>query len=88
MTFLGLPNTTDPSIVKQLVDTVFKLLEQKLMKEDLTPTFWHHRSDSVEYMITKSFPFIMSFEKYNDTREKNSGRLAFVFRISDQDAIR
>ena len=72
VTILGLPITTDPSIVKQPADKVLKPLV-KLTKEDLTnfPTFRHHRSDWIEYKITKSLPLGMAFEKYNGTKIKN-----------------
>ena len=39
--------------------------------------------------MTKSFPFEMPFEKYNDTTDRNlTGRLESVFQTADQDVIK
>ena len=66
MTFLGILITADPSTVKELVNDMLKPLKLKLMKDNPThfPTFRYGRSDWVEYSMTKSMPFGMSFEKY------------------------
>ena len=89
--FFGVPNSPDPSSVKDLVDNVLTPLDQELMKEDPHnfPTHIHGRTDWVEYSMTKAMPFGMPYEKYDSNAErKPNDRLSFIFQVAHLDITR
>jgi hypothetical protein len=89
---LGAPNTIDKEMIKQTLDEELKLVEQKVLSENVEYKFPQRRlSKWPNYAVVREFPAGMPWEGAEEKKQKqgtNNARLAYVLHVHEPDYAR